>query len=376
WGANLSETEKSILSDKFSPVIAAKTKDTYLYFFMVSENIAKAKAFISLIVPNTWTLINNAQEFRQYLLRKKVWEIIDYGDGVFEEATVESCSLILQLIDDREDTEINTTKYIRGKIAKINRVPKRIWEQEKLCRVIIGVDTRIMALINKLESQGVLFEERCEIIWGIKPYQTGYGFPKQTQEMIENRVYHSDIFIDETWKPLLVGANINSYSINKENIQYIKYGKNLMYPSNQIKMENPKILIRQTSDKIRGYYDEEKFYCQNSLFIITSDSINLKYLLALLNSKLINFYYGIKNPQKGKVFAEIKPSVIKEIPIIIDINPRDLKYIKLLVEQILTAKKSDTKADTIALEKEIDKMVYQLYELTEEEIKIVEGETS
>ncbi|MEY3868892.1 MAG: hypothetical protein RLZZ338_2783, partial [Cyanobacteriota bacterium] len=129
-------------------------------------------------------------------------------------------------------------------------------------------------------------------------------------------------------------------------------------------------------DKIRGYYDDEKFYCQNSLFIITSDSIDLKYLLALLNSQLINFYYGIKNPQKGKVFAEIKPSVIKEIPIIIDINPRDLKYIKLLVEQILTAKKSDTKADTIALEKEIDKMVYQLYELTEEEIKIVEGETS
>jgi adenine-specific DNA-methyltransferase len=377
WGANLSETEKSILSDKFSAVVASKTKDTYLYFFMVSENIAKPKAFISIIVPNTWTLINNAQEFRQYLLRKKVWEIIDYGDGVFEDATVESSTLMLQLIDDdRDDTEINTTKYIRGKIAKINLVPKRIWQQEKLCRIIMGVDTKIIDLINKLESQGVLFEERCEIIWGIKPYQTGYGFPKQTKEMIENRVYHSPISIDETWKPLLVGTNINSYSINKENIQYIKYGKNLMYPSNQIKMENPKILIRQTSDKIRGYYDDEKFYCQNSLFIITSDSIDLKYLLALLNSQLINFYYGIKNPQKGKVFAEIKPSVIKEIPIVLDINQSDFRYIKLLVDQILTAKKSDKNADTIALEKEIDKMVYQLYELTEEEITIVEGETS
>jgi hypothetical protein len=377
WGANLSETEKSILSDKFSPVVASKTKDTYLYFFMVSENIAKPKAFISIIVPNTWTLINNAQEFRQYLLRKKVWEIIDYGDGVFEDATVESSTLMLQLIDDdRDDTEINTTKYIRGKIAKINLVPKRIWEKDKLCRIIIGVDSKIIDLINKLESQGVLFEERCEIIWGIKPYQTGYGFPKQTKEMIENRVYHSDILIDETWKPLLVGANINSYSINKENIQYIKYGKNLMYPSSQTKMENPKILIRQTSDKIRGYYDDEKFYCQNSIFIITSDSINLKYLLALLNSQLINFYYGIKNPQKAKVFAEIKPSVIKKIPIVLDINQSDFRYINLLVDQILTAKKSDKNADMIALEKEIDKMVYQVYQLTEDEIKIVEGETS
>ncbi|HAN74767.1 MAG TPA: type II restriction endonuclease, partial [Planktothrix sp. UBA8402] len=374
WGANLRETEKCILSNKFSPIIAVKTKDTYLYFFMVSENIAKEKAFISIIVPNTWTLINNAQEFRQYLLRKKVWEIIDYGDSVFEEATVESCSFILQLIDDR-DTEINTTKYIRGKIAQINLVPKSIWQKEKLCRITLGVDTKIIDLINKVESKGVFFEQKCEIIWGIKPYQTGYGLPKQTKEMIENRVYHSPISIDQTWKPLLVGTNINSYSINKENIQYIKYGKNLMYPSSQIKMENPKILIRQTSDKIRGYYDEDKFYCQNSLFIITSESLDLKYLLAMLNSKLINFYYETKNPQKGKVFAEIKPSVIKEIPIIVDINPSTFRYIKLLVDQILTAKKSNPNADTTILEQQIDQLVYELYGLTEAEIKIVEGKT-
>jgi type II restriction/modification system DNA methylase subunit YeeA len=372
WGVNLNETAKRILSDKFSPFIASKTKDTYLYFFMISEHIVRKKSFISLIIPNTWTLINNAKEFRQHLLEKKVLEIIDYGDGIFEEATVESCSIILQLVNDC-NTEINTTKYLKGKRKKINLISKSVWQSDKLCRITIGFDTNVITLINKLELKGILFEECCEIIWGIKPYQTGYGLPKQTEEMIKNRIYHSNTLIDETWKPLIVGSNINNYSIDKKNIQYIKYGKNLMYPSSQIKMDNPKILIRQTSDKIRAYYDDEKFYCQNSIFIITSQSMDLKYLLALLNSKLVNFYYATKNPQEGKVFAEIKPSVIKSIPLILDSNLINFEYVISLVDQILTAKKSDPKADTTTLEKAIDQLVYQLYGLTEEEIKIVEG---
>ncbi|NCR40871.1 MAG: N-6 DNA methylase [Microcystis aeruginosa W13-11] len=372
WGVNLNETEKRTLNDQFSPIVASKTKDTYLYFFMVSKNIVKEQSFISLIIPNTWTLINNAKEFRKFLLENKILEIVDYGDGIFEEATVESCSIILQLIDDN-NTKIKTTKYLKGK-KKTNLISKKIWINDKFCRVIIGFDIKAINLINKIELQGVLFEECCEIIWGIKPYQTGYGSPKQTKEMIKNRIYHSHTPIDETWKPLLVGSNINSYSIDTRNIQYIKYGKNLMYSSSQIKMESPKILIRQTSDKIRGCYDDEKFYCQNSIFIITSQSINLKYLLALLNSKLLNFYYMNKNPQEGKIFAEIKPSVIEQIPLVVANNTINCKYIVFLVDKILTAKKDDPTADTSELEKQIDHLVYKLYQLTYNEVKIIDPE--
>jgi hypothetical protein len=136
-------------------------------------------------------------------------------------------------------------------------------------------------------------------------------------------------------------------------------------------MENPKILIRQTSDRIRGSYDEDNFYCQNSIFIITSQSVNLKYLLAILNSKLMNFYYMTKNPQEGKVFAEIKPSVIKSIPIK-DADEKEQLKTKLLVDKILTAKKADPNADTSQLETAIDHLVYKLYDLTYEEIKIID----
>jgi hypothetical protein len=89
-----------------------------------------------------------------------------------------------------------------------------------------------------------------------------------------------------------------------------------MYPSNEELMRGAKILMRQTSDTLRCCYDEKGYYCQNSVFIVHSHTVNLKYLLALLNSKLLNFVYKCGNPQTGKVFAEIKPSVIKSLPIV------------------------------------------------------------
>jgi adenine-specific DNA-methyltransferase len=88
-----------------------------------------------------------------------------------------------------------------------------------------------------------------------------------------------------------------------------------MYKSNESKMLSPKILLRRTSDTLRATYDENGYYGQISLFIITS-SYNLKFLLGIINSRFMNYIYQRKCPQKGKVFAEIKPSIIKELPII------------------------------------------------------------
>lgn len=153
-------------------------------------------------------------------------------------------------------------------------------------------------------------------------------------------------------------------------------------------MLQPKILMRQTSDTLRACYDENGFYCQNSVFIVHSSAINLKFLLGVFNSRLLGFVYRLGNPQAGKVFAEIKPSVIKQLPICkVDLtDTRDkIKHDKLLslVERMLdlhkrlaAAKIPDDKIrfqrQIDATDDEIDRLVYDLYGLSEEEIKIVE----
>ena len=153
-------------------------------------------------------------------------------------------------------------------------------------------------------------------------------------------------------------------------------------------MLGPKILMRQTSDILRCCFDDNGYYCQNSVFIVHSSTLDLKYMLALLNSRLLGFVYKCGNPQTGKVFAEIKPSVIKELPIR-RINFSDSAdkachdEIVQKVEEMLDAKKQLAKAKTdkdktyyenkcAALDRQIDRLVYDLYDLTEDEIRIVE----
>jgi len=138
----------------------------------------------------------------------------------------------------------------------------------------------------------------------------------------------------------------------------------------------PKILIRQTANRIIAAYDEDKWYCLKSGIIVQLSSqskLRYLYLLALLNSKLVNFLYNDLVNEDVRIFPEVKPIQLFKLPIVV---PTEQQQVKLeeIVTQISIAKKSDSKDSTTALETEIDQLVYQLYGLTEEEIKIVEGE--
>jgi type II restriction/modification system DNA methylase subunit YeeA len=98
----------------------------------------------------------------------------------------------------------------------------------------------------------------------------------------------------------------------------------------------------------------------------------LKYLLAILNSKLSEWYFNQISTTTGMGTNRWKKYKIEMLPIKEPTETEEL-LLENIVNQILTAKKSDPKADTTALEAEIDQLVYQLYELTAEEIKIIAG---
>ena len=132
--------------------------------------------------------------------------------------------------------------------------------------------------------------------------------------------------------------------------------------------------MRQTSDKLILSYDDEQHYTIDSLFLIHSEKISLKYLLGLLNSKLLNRQYQKINPEQGRVFAQVKIDYVNELPIILSETQKPITV--GLVDQILALKKQNPSADTSALENEIDQLVYALYDLTPEEIAIVEGKAA
>ena len=138
----------------------------------------------------------------------------------------------------------------------------------------------------------------------------------------------------------------------------------------------PKILIRQTANRIIAAYDEDQWYCLKSGIIVqlpNKSEVQYLYLLALLNSKLMNFLYSDLVNEDVRIFPEVKPIQLFKLPIVV--SQRQVQIVlENIVNKIITAKKCDRHADTSGLEKECDRLVFQLYGLTEEEIKIVEGE--
>lgn len=387
WGATFTESETTYLTQK-SPQVPSKTKDSYFYFISQAIELLNSDRLLGFVVPNTWLLINNAMAYREFLLSWQLKEIIDYGDGVFRKATVETCTFILQKTKE-SDGKTRVIRLRKGIIVANNEIFKATWLDDEYKRIIVDLDSNKTTLQKRLKNTYPDFETLCGIKWGIKPYQVGYGEPPQTREMVDQRVYHATYPKDETWKPLLVGSDVNRYQLHFPGNQYIKYGSELMYMSDKSWILGPKILMRQTSDKIRASYDDKGYYPQNSIFIVNSANVDLKYLLGLLNSKLFGFLYYLSNPQTGKTFAEIKPSAIKGLPIRIinfDIPNEKTKHdnIVKLVETMLdlhlqlASATNDVARKTIqavidSTDRQIDNLVYELYGLTDAEIRIVEG---
>ncbi len=312
WGAKLEKVVENHLL-KIYPIVPSKLKDSYMYFMLLCLKILKNDSFYGLIVPNTWLLINSTADFRKEILSHNVKEITDYGDGVFQDAIVESSSIFLKK-EITPNGNVISKKYQKAKEIINHTIEKKYWLDDELNRIVLELKEFDYKLIKKMESCSSPFDESSEIIFGIKPYQKGYGKPPQTRDVIDDRIFHSETRNDETWKPLVTGTDVNKYSCVFNKDAYIKYGEWLMYSSNEEKILNKKILLRRTSSDLRAAIDNNSYYPQNSLFVITSN-YQLEYIVALINSKLFDKIYKAKCPQVGKVFAEVKPSIIKSLPI-------------------------------------------------------------
>ncbi len=131
------------------------------------------------------------------------------------------------------------------------------------------------------------------------------------------------------------------------------------------------ITLRKCAGKPVFTYTNFDTYVSATFYVIKTERLNQKYLTGLLNSTLIEFWLKNKGKMQGNNFQLDKEPLI-DIPLI-EIPKPDQQAIIEIVNQILALKKENPTADTTDLEAKIDQLIYQLYELTEEEIAIVEG---
>jgi len=220
-------------------------------------------------------------------------------------------------------------------------------------------------IVTKMEREVAPLSDFVEMFVGVRPK---IGYDKiQSFEPLNNK-----------WKKGYVKGNeVTKYTI-QWNGSFINIDKKLLWGGgfDAFKVEQQKLLMRKTGNDLIVAYDDEGNYHLDILHSIIkkNDDTNLLFILAVLNSKVINYYYKITTLSFNRVMAQTNIETILNLPISKKNNQNSTQVVSL-TNQILTAKKVNPQADTTALEAEIDQLVYELYGLTEEEIAIVEEST-
>jgi hypothetical protein len=156
------------------------------------------------------------------------------------------------------------------------------------------------------------------VIVGVKAYQQGKGEPKQTKQVVEEKRFTATSKIDSTYIKCVNGRDFHRYIFLSEPSMYLSYGKWLAEPRESAPFfEDEKIILRQTSDSLIATIDTNKYINLNNVYNVGSINrkFNVRYILALLNSKLLNYIYQSIAQEKGRLFAEVKKVYLGKLPI-------------------------------------------------------------
>lgn len=250
-------------------------------------------------------------------------------------------------------------------------------------------------ILQHCERNTVPLEACVEFCLGLTPYDKYKG---HTISQIEKRVFHANTRRNKTFKPLLAGNDVGRYFVRWNREEWISYGPWLGAAREQRFFTSPRILVKQIIDWSTkriwaAITDEELYNTQNAFNLLAKHGWSLKYLLGILNSRLMTFYHRKKFLDEFKMrFQKILIKDCRRFPVR-TINSSDLRdqaahdRIETLVDSMVSLQKklvaARTPQEQTALERQIaatddhiDRLVYELYGLTEAEIQIVEGATA
>jgi type I restriction-modification system DNA methylase subunit len=389
YGAAFSKEETNYFLKKYT--LQDYQLDSYLLFIEKSLLLLKTNCLLGFIIPNTWLLNLTANRIRSYLFSHvEINKIIHFQNPVFDQAVVDTEIMIFKKANPIESHKIQIEIFDKKHVKTELQIFQKKWIEQNGAPVNI-LDNENFSSIKSKTSKLPILDSICKITQGTKPFQVGKGIPKQTRQIVEEKPFVSEKKIDDSFRPLLRGSLMNRYQINWEDNYWIKFGDWLAEPRYTASYDAPeKIVIRQTSDHLNATLDNQQFIVRDNLYTIVSKDLksNLKYILGLLNSYFLNWYYqNILNPEKGEALAQVKRGHIANLPIK-TINSESKKEIEFekeiinLVEQIiqLNAKikqeKLESNITTIKskieyCESRINEIVFTLYGLTEDEIKIL-----
>ena len=380
-------TDDNTLQYLRSRFVSAEFKiDLFHLFLQKGISLLKKTGLLSYIVPST--LLNNvyAENLRKWILNEcRILSISVSRDKVFEDADVHTSVIVVEKENakaKREDNEINTTSRLDEKFVQqpqyesttlqksFTDLPGSVWN--------ILVSRKNFSLIEKLnryESLGKVASINRGLITGDR------------DEFFSNKKKNKD------YVPIITGSDVQRYFVNSPS-EYVLFKKPASAGGcwdREVHFSPHKVVIRQIGMRPTAGIVLNPIAVTGNIFtIIARDLDDEVFLLGLINSSLLSYYWKTMFSDFKDSFPQVTIFSLEQVPICtIDFaKPEQTKMhdaLVLLVDKMLDLHKQLAKANfdsekepierqIKATDKKIDQLVYQLYGLTEEEIKVVEGE--
>ncbi len=394
YGAKFPKMTHSYLKNHFATYVWRG--ESYLLFIEKVIGLLNESGVFGYIVPDTYLNLDFTQPLRQFLLQQtKIYEIVLLPANVFASAIVDTTLLLTNKANfSRTFNESQVTIKVFDKTTTVNSLtkPKRelllstkVWYEQGA--FLVHSNPIEVELTNKMEGNNQLLSHFAELFYGIKAYQIGKGKPPQTQTIRDKKPFTSTKPENESFLPFFDGKHVGRYQLFWNQNNWLNYGSWLAEPRTPDKFEGEKILIRKIVGKtLIATYIPETSYCNTLLYIVRQKAkanFSYQYLLGILNSQAVGWYFRKKfQIQADDTFPQIMIRDILQLPIpITDKTNHDL--LVQFVEQMLELNKqraadNEQHTRTIlerrieATDKQIDQLVYTLYDLTAPEIDIIE----
>lgn len=350
-----SNTEESLLEYYRTHFQVASYKiDLFHLFFEEGIYLCRKDGVLSYITPNTYLTNKYIKSLRQFILGNCDILRLVLHDKVFESAQVDNATIIMKNGKEKHH-QVTIEKCENFKFHRFTIISQDQWEND--ADFVFNVQKEFT-----LESNFKL-GDIASVTFGL--------------QTADKKTYVKESPMGDKWEPCYTGRDVSRYYLSAPSLYFLNDPIKVKAGGSwNMKIHHAsKIVTRQIGAPEPIFaLDEYGVATLNTMYsiLVENKEYSEKFILGLCCSKLIKFWWLSKFADNKALFPKIKGFQLKEIPIpeatLVQQQP-----IANFVDFILAAKKKDPSADTSKQEAEIDKLVYELYGLTDEEIAIVEG---
>ena len=321
YGAFIDKSSKDYYQKKF--ITFQGNFEIYFFFIELISSILKTNGKIGFITPDTWINIPQAKKLREHVLENYgINNIVIFKNSVFEDASLNAIVFILTFQSQNDFCDIiNFDSRIDNFSNLLNKTKKGFienWRDSDDKQFQVLQNEIDILIIKKIKSVSKVAENFLDVCQGIVPYSTEH----LTKEDVKNRVYHTEQPLDENYGVWIQGRSINRYSLNITNNEYLNYGTWLHRARKYKYFFDDRILIQEITGgnppRISAVnYSGKLFHDPGIISCLNISTFSTKYLLALVNSKLLSWFNIMTSPKGNRLtFPKILIGDIRNLPII------------------------------------------------------------